>query len=143
MWRKSLRKLIHCLIVNLVKKLIFFKLDISLSQFVDKMIIFNIILIIIILNINLMLKIILFLWLFQELIFRQFEQACEESGACTSLSQQRSSVAKIRCIRECVSPSCYKEIYLFDQVTNTFSFKPSLKSHQAFFWYIIPLIVGY
>jgi len=31
------------------------------------------------------------------------------------LSQQ-SGVAKTRCIRECVSPSCYKEIYLFDQV---------------------------
>jgi len=53
----------------------------------------------------------------QELLFRQFEQACEESGACKMLSQHRSdSVAKTRCIRECVSPSCYKEIYLFDQV---------------------------
>uniref|UniRef100_A0A0C9QYD2 Pik3c2g protein n=1 Tax=Fopius arisanus TaxID=64838 RepID=A0A0C9QYD2_9HYME len=51
-----------------------------------------------------------------ELLFREFEQACEESGACKSLSQQRSAVAKTRCIRECVSPSCYREIYLFDQV---------------------------
>ncbi|XP_035734661.1 uncharacterized protein LOC118447177 [Vespa mandarinia] len=51
-----------------------------------------------------------------EFLFRQFEQACEESGACKMLSQQASSVAKTRCIRECVSPSCYKEIYLFDQL---------------------------
>ncbi|XP_012225275.1 uncharacterized protein [Linepithema humile] len=50
-----------------------------------------------------------------ELLFRQFEQACEESGACKMLSQH-SGVAKTRCIRECVSPSCYKEIYLFDQL---------------------------
>ncbi|XP_032679701.1 uncharacterized protein LOC116848062 isoform X2 [Odontomachus brunneus] len=49
-----------------------------------------------------------------ELLFRQFEQACEESGACKMLSH-RSGVAKTKCIRECVSPSCYKEIYLFDQ----------------------------
>ena len=52
----------------------------------------------------------------QELLFRQFEQACEESGACKILSPERSDIAKTRCIRECVSPSCYKEIYLFDQV---------------------------
>ncbi|XP_043469892.1 uncharacterized protein LOC122503424 [Leptopilina heterotoma] len=51
-----------------------------------------------------------------ELLFREFEQACEESGACKGVSQQRSAVSKIRCIRECVSPSCYKEIYLFDQL---------------------------
>ncbi|KAG7198848.1 hypothetical protein KM043_015675 [Ampulex compressa] len=51
-----------------------------------------------------------------ELLFRQFEQACEESGACKMQPLQRSGVAKTRCIRECVSPSCYKEIYLFDQL---------------------------
>ncbi|KAK0092898.1 hypothetical protein PV326_000379 [Microctonus aethiopoides] len=51
-----------------------------------------------------------------ELLFRGFETACEESGACKMLSQQRSSVGKTRCIRECVSPSCYREIYLFDQL---------------------------
>ncbi|XP_031840760.1 uncharacterized protein LOC116430572 [Nomia melanderi] len=51
-----------------------------------------------------------------ELLFRQFEQACEESGACKMLPPDRSDIAKTRCIRECVSPSCYKEIYLFDQL---------------------------
>ncbi|XP_076160441.1 uncharacterized protein LOC143143262 [Ptiloglossa arizonensis] len=51
-----------------------------------------------------------------ELLFRQYEQTCEESGACKMLSQQSSIIAKTRCIRECVSPSCYKEIYLFDQL---------------------------
>ncbi|TGZ52661.1 Uncharacterized protein DBV15_07744 [Temnothorax longispinosus] len=51
-----------------------------------------------------------------EALFRQFEQDCEESGACKMLSHRSDGVAKTRCIRECVSPSCYKEIYLFDQV---------------------------
>ncbi|XP_076279482.1 uncharacterized protein LOC144474366 [Augochlora pura] len=51
-----------------------------------------------------------------ELLFRQFEQACEESGACKMHPPERSDIAKTRCIRECVSPSCYKEIYLFDQL---------------------------
>ncbi|XP_066599561.1 uncharacterized protein [Prorops nasuta] len=51
-----------------------------------------------------------------ELFFRQFEQACEESKPCKMLLKDQSGVAKIRCIRECVSPSCYKEIYLFDQL---------------------------
>ncbi|XP_053987108.1 uncharacterized protein LOC128892273 [Hylaeus anthracinus] len=50
-----------------------------------------------------------------ELLFRQYEQTCEESGACKMLPPQ-STIAKTRCIRECVSPSCYKEIYLFDQL---------------------------
>ncbi|CAL7947688.1 unnamed protein product [Xylocopa violacea] len=51
-----------------------------------------------------------------ELLFRQFEQACEESGACKIIPPERNDIAKIRCIRECVSPSCYKEIYMFDQL---------------------------
>ncbi|XP_043271912.1 uncharacterized protein [Venturia canescens] len=48
----------------------------------------------------------------------EYELACETSGACNMLSQNQraSSVAKTRCIRECVSPSCYKQIYLFDQL---------------------------
>ncbi|XP_076673904.1 uncharacterized protein LOC143372012 [Andrena cerasifolii] len=50
-----------------------------------------------------------------ELLFRQFEQACEESGACKMLPPQ-NGIAKTRCIRECSSPSCYREIYLFDQL---------------------------
>ncbi|CAL7947689.1 unnamed protein product [Xylocopa violacea] len=52
----------------------------------------------------------------RELLFRQFEQACEESGACKIIPPERNDIAKIRCIRECVSPSCYKEIYMFDQL---------------------------
>ncbi|KAF3428829.1 hypothetical protein E2986_13305 [Frieseomelitta varia] len=55
-----------------------------------------------------------------ELLFRQFEQACEESGACKMLLPERSGIAKTKCIRECVSPSCYKEIYLFDQLRFVF-----------------------
>ncbi|XP_012254697.1 uncharacterized protein LOC105685299 [Athalia rosae] len=51
-----------------------------------------------------------------ELLFREFEQACEQSGACRMLQQQGNSIAKVRCIRECVSPSCYQELYLPDQL---------------------------
>ncbi|XP_011881778.1 PREDICTED: uncharacterized protein LOC105569713 [Vollenhovia emeryi] len=52
-----------------------------------------------------------------ELLFKQFEQACEENGGCKLLSEHGiDGVAKTRCIRECVSPSCYREIYLFDQL---------------------------
>ncbi|KAF7989208.1 hypothetical protein HCN44_007738 [Aphidius gifuensis] len=52
-----------------------------------------------------------------DLLFQKFEQACEESGACkTTQSQQRSTTAHTRCIRECVSPSCYHEIYFSDQL---------------------------
>ncbi|XP_046619577.1 uncharacterized protein LOC124304882 [Neodiprion virginianus] len=51
-----------------------------------------------------------------ELLFREFEQACEQSGACRMLQQQGNSITKVRCIRECVSPSCYQEIYLPDQL---------------------------
>ncbi|XP_046596045.1 uncharacterized protein LOC107228024 isoform X2 [Neodiprion lecontei] len=52
----------------------------------------------------------------KELLFREFEQACEQSGACRMLQQQGNSITKVRCIRECVSPSCYQEIYLPDQL---------------------------
>lgn len=52
-----------------------------------------------------------------DLLFQKFEQACKESGACkTTLSQKRSTMANTRCIRECVSPSCYNEIYFPDQL---------------------------
>lgn len=44
--------------------------------------------------------------------FREFETACEQSSACTQLG----GLSKTRCIRECVSPSCYRELYQSDQV---------------------------
>lgn len=44
--------------------------------------------------------------------FREFESACEQSNACNQLT----GLPKMRCVRECVSPSCYRELYQFDQV---------------------------
>ncbi|XP_014368411.2 uncharacterized protein LOC106718759 [Papilio machaon] len=45
-----------------------------------------------------------------EMTFREFETACEQSSACSHLN----GLARTRCIRECVSPSCYRELYLND-----------------------------
>ncbi|XP_026468054.1 uncharacterized protein LOC113371621 [Ctenocephalides felis] len=48
-----------------------------------------------------------------ELIFREFESACEQSSRCSHLT---NIAARQRCIRECVSPSCYEDIYTQDQL---------------------------
>lgn len=45
--------------------------------------------------------------------FREFETACEQSSACSHMN----GLARTRCIRECVSPSCYRELYLNDPVS--------------------------
>ncbi|XP_044743637.1 uncharacterized protein LOC123305867 [Chrysoperla carnea] len=47
-----------------------------------------------------------------EMKFHEFESACEQAATC----RQLNGVAKIRCIRECVSPSCYRDIYQSDQL---------------------------
>lgn len=43
-------------------------------------------------------------------MFREVEAACQRG--CFG----RSGVSKILCIRQCISPSCYKELYLADLV---------------------------
>jgi hypothetical protein len=52
----------------------------------------------------------------QELAFREFESACEQSPACV----QTSGMARMRCVRECISPSCYQGIYQSDQVSMSY-----------------------
>ncbi|XP_031640867.1 uncharacterized protein LOC116352425 [Contarinia nasturtii] len=47
-----------------------------------------------------------------ELSYREFESACDQSKRCEILA----GIARVRCIRECVSPSCYNEIYEFDEL---------------------------
>ncbi|XP_062705435.1 uncharacterized protein LOC115265375 isoform X2 [Aedes albopictus] len=47
-----------------------------------------------------------------ELAFREFESACDQSARCLAFE----GIEKTRCVRECVSPSCYKEIYKFDEL---------------------------
>lgn len=48
----------------------------------------------------------------QELSYREFESACDQSKRCEHLTR----IARVRCVRECISPSCYREIYEFDEV---------------------------
>jgi hypothetical protein len=44
--------------------------------------------------------------------FREFESACEQSPTCVHMS----GISRVRCVRECISPSCYQDIYQSDQV---------------------------
>lgn len=43
-------------------------------------------------------------------MFREIEAACE--SGCTG----RKGISKVLCIRQCVSPSCYRDLYQSDQV---------------------------
>ncbi|XP_055320545.1 uncharacterized protein LOC129577472 [Sitodiplosis mosellana] len=47
-----------------------------------------------------------------ELSYREFESACDQSKRCEPLAR----MARLRCVRECISPSCYQEIYEFDEL---------------------------
>ncbi|XP_058123517.1 uncharacterized protein LOC131294680 [Anopheles ziemanni] len=47
-----------------------------------------------------------------ELKFREYESACEQSYRCATLD----GIERTRCVRECMSPSCYQEIYKFDEL---------------------------
>ncbi|XP_055536873.1 uncharacterized protein LOC129725281 [Wyeomyia smithii] len=47
-----------------------------------------------------------------ELAFREYESACDQSPRCSTYE----GIQKTRCVRECVSPSCYQEIYRFDEL---------------------------
>ncbi|KAG4077165.1 hypothetical protein HA402_016152 [Bradysia odoriphaga] len=49
-----------------------------------------------------------------ELSYREFESACEQSSQCKEL--QPNSIQRHRCIMECISPSCYQDIYRFDEL---------------------------
>lgn len=51
---------------------------------------------------------------FQELTYREFESACEQSSRC---EHHLSGIVRTRCVRECISPSCYQNIYRFDEVS--------------------------
>lgn len=47
----------------------------------------------------------------QEVMFREVEAACERG--CLG----KTGVSKILCVRQCVSPSCYRDLYQADLVT--------------------------
>ncbi|KAJ8926727.1 hypothetical protein NQ314_020844 [Rhamnusium bicolor] len=46
-----------------------------------------------------------------EVMFREVESACERG--CLG----RNGVSKVLCIRQCVSPSCYRDLYQADLVS--------------------------
>lgn len=47
-------------------------------------------------------------------LFKEFQSACEQSLRCGKM--QNDSIQWKNCVYECVSPTCYKEIYEFDEV---------------------------
>lgn len=52
---------------------------------------------------------------FQEMnLFKEFQSACEQSARCVKMNNE--SIQWKNCVNECVSPTCYKEIYEFDEV---------------------------
>ena len=53
--------------------------------------------------------------LLQETYFQEFQSACEQSPSCYHFPTD-GSVERINCIRECISPSCYIELYQTDKV---------------------------
>jgi hypothetical protein len=55
----------------------------------------------------------------EETQFQEFQSACQQSPSCQLLSDE---VDKINCIRECISPSCFIELYQGDKVICTFNY---------------------
>ncbi|XP_054276505.1 uncharacterized protein LOC128995509 [Macrosteles quadrilineatus] len=47
-----------------------------------------------------------------EVAFREFESACEQSPTCAALK----GLERFKCVRECISPTCYHHIYYKDQI---------------------------
>lgn len=60
-------------------------------------------------------------------MFREVEAACERG--CLG----RSGVSKILCIRHCVSPSCYRDLYQADLVNENLLFLLPLGTHEILF----------
>lgn len=48
-------------------------------------------------------------------LFKEFQSACEQSQRCSKMNNE--SIQWKNCVYECVSPTCYKEIYEFDEVS--------------------------
>ncbi len=48
----------------------------------------------------------------KETYFQEFQSACKQNPSCQLLE----GVDRLNCIRECISPSCYIELYQVDKV---------------------------
>ena len=49
----------------------------------------------------------------QEVAFKEWEAACLQTPACLGLEP----IIKLKCVRKCMSPSCYHDLYAFDEVS--------------------------
>ncbi|XP_021964469.1 uncharacterized protein LOC110859787 [Folsomia candida] len=47
-----------------------------------------------------------------EIAWREWGAACDQTPVCLGLLD----LEKVRCVRKCMSPSCYQEIYAFDEL---------------------------
>ncbi|CAL8103257.1 unnamed protein product [Orchesella dallaii] len=47
-----------------------------------------------------------------EIAWREWEAACEQTPACLGLLD----LERVKCVRKCMSPSCYHDIYAFDEL---------------------------
>lgn len=50
----------------------------------------------------------------QELSYKEFESACKQTDAC--IDMDTGSMERLKCVRECISPSCYREIYRINEL---------------------------
>ncbi|KAH8295510.1 hypothetical protein KR018_012507 [Drosophila ironensis] len=50
-----------------------------------------------------------------EITYHELEVECDHHVKCANLSPV--GVARINCIRRCISPSCYQDIYAFNEVS--------------------------
>ncbi|XP_059613274.1 uncharacterized protein LOC132259592 [Phlebotomus argentipes] len=48
-----------------------------------------------------------------ELSFREFESACDQTNRCNVL---KPGILRTKCVRECISPSCYQDVYRFNEL---------------------------
>ncbi|KAH8399053.1 hypothetical protein KR215_001292, partial [Drosophila sulfurigaster] len=51
---------------------------------------------------------------FQEITYHDYELACGQNSLCVNFNS--AMVAKLNCLRRCISPSCYQDIYAFDEL---------------------------
>lgn len=49
-------------------------------------------------------------------LFREFQKACELSPRCVKMGNDVDNPKFKNCVYECTSPTCFREIYEFDEV---------------------------
>ncbi|KAH8311366.1 hypothetical protein KR044_005937, partial [Drosophila immigrans] len=49
-----------------------------------------------------------------EITYHDYELACGQNSLCVNFNS--AMVAKLNCLRRCISPSCYQDIYAFDEL---------------------------